>query len=162
MKQALLVFYSWGTFKRMSDIKEEEIKILLMMWMYFAKFLPKEDFPRANLVSLAFASYFLVFLSKYKGLNIDLTHLLYKESSPLHHRCPPEICSIHMSSDGSWYLDCSCQEIITALSRFAKEMQGIYLHCWNCFCLTCGGTADRLQMNAIQIVNERFTLNNWP
>lgn len=99
MKQALLVFYTYGTFKRISDIKEEEIKnpAYDVNVLTFVKFLPKEDFPRTNLVSLAFASYFLFFLSKGKGVNIDLTHLLYKVLSPLRPRCPLEICSVHMS-----------------------------------------------------------------
>ena len=47
MKQALLVFYTYGTFKRISDIKEEEIKkpAYDVNVLTFVKFLPKEDFP---------------------------------------------------------------------------------------------------------------------
>ena len=58
------------------------------------------DYARGHFyILLVFASHFLFFLSKDKGGNIDLTHLLYKVSSPLRHRCPLEICSVHMSWD---------------------------------------------------------------
>ena len=54
MKQALLVFYTYGTFKRISDIKEDEIKNSAydVNIVTFVKFLPKEDFSRINLVGL--------------------------------------------------------------------------------------------------------------
>ena len=52
-----------------------------------------------NFVSFRFKLF--IFPSKDKGGNIDLTHLLYKVSSSLRHRCPLEICSGHMSWDGS-------------------------------------------------------------
>ena len=48
-----------------------------------------------NFVSFRFKLF--IFPSKDKGGNIDLTHLLYKVSSSLRHRCPLEICSGHMS-----------------------------------------------------------------
>ena len=54
MKQVLLVFYTYGTSKWISDIKEEEIKnpACNVNVLAFVKFLPKGDFPKTNLVSL--------------------------------------------------------------------------------------------------------------
>ena len=54
MKKALLVFYTYGTFKRTSDIKEDEIKnpAYDVNVLTFVKFLTKEDFSRTNLVGL--------------------------------------------------------------------------------------------------------------
>ena len=54
MKQTLLVFYTYGTFKGISDIKEDEIKILLMMWMCLPSWnsSQRKIFFRTNLVGL--------------------------------------------------------------------------------------------------------------